>query len=523
MKKLNSLFVKTFLIISVIFSAASFIFMFSIMMNQKNALYNSILSQAKTIAGSIELITADAMLTEDYSFIVEHTLKVLNANENLRYILVHKKDGISIFIDNSHWEILDKVPPNIQLLQTKKITEKIMENTLLHKHNNIFHLSYPVIFSGINWGWIDIGFSLDHFDKQMQQIYYNSVATFILIFALSILFSYFFTKWLVKPIESLSKASIKISSGDFNIHLTSDRDDEIGTLTKNFNEMVLKLKQYTGELRNSKEELEKRVEKRTKELQLLNKELDARVRKESIKRAEQERIMVQQSRHAAMGEMIGNIAHQWRQPLNALSLLLQNIENAYEMDMIDKEFIDRVVTKGNMLTQNMSKTIDDFRNFFKPNKIEEEFSFAQAYLATKDIIGSSFQNNNIELIENIDEDVKITGYSNEFSQVILNLLNNAKDILIEKNTRNRQVHIEIYQNEKEACLKLSDNAGGVPQEIIEKIFDPYFTTKEEGKGTGIGLYMSKTIIESNMHGTLDIENNDLGAVFSIHIPKKALF
>lgn len=230
-------------------------------------------------------------------------------------------------------------------------------------------------------------------------------------------------------------------------------------------------------------------------------------------------MLVQQSRFAAMGEMIGNIAHQWRQPLNALGLLLQNIEVAYEYEMLDQEYIHRTIEKGTRLTSQMSQTIDDFRDFFKPNKKAERFEVHQTIQTTIDLVLQSFLHNQIEILFSGDHTLSTMGFPSEFSQVILNLLNNAKDELIEHDIKDKKVLIRLIQQDESIRIEVEDNAGGIPEDIIEKIFDPYFSTKEEGKGTGIGLYMSKTIIETNMQGKLLVENTGQGACFSIILPQ----
>ncbi len=226
-------------------------------------------------------------------------------------------------------------------------------------------------------------------------------------------------------------------------------------------------------------------------------------------------LLIQQSRQAAMGEMIGNIAHQWRQPLNALGLVLQNLNFEYQMGTLDDEFMQRSVDKGQKLTQTMSKTIDDFRDFFKPNKLKEYFKISDVINSTIDLIGASYDNNSIKIVLNLDQEIEFHGYPSEFSQVILNILNNAKDVLVEKSIETKEVKISTFQKNSNIIINISDNAGGIPSDVIEKVFEPYFTTKEEGKGTGIGLYMSKTIIETNMKGSLSVINENNGAKFII--------
>ena len=252
-----------------------------------------------------------------------------------------------------------------------------------------------------------------------------------------------------------------------------------------------------------------------KRLQLVNKQLKEQL--ELQKR--QEMILMQQSRHAAMGEMISNIAHQWRQPLNALSLLLQNMEYMYEMNMLNDEYMSKTITKGTRLTQTMSKTIDDFRDFFKPNKEKKLFNIAQVINNSLSIIEAGLINHEIEIITELNENDECYGYSNEFSQVLLNILANAKDVLIDKKIKEPKIWIISYNKENSFVIKIKDNGGGLSEDIISKVFDPYFTTKDEGKGTGIGLYMSKLIVEEHLNGKISVKNIKDGAAFSIILKK----
>ncbi|RXK15164.1 hypothetical protein CP985_09990 [Malaciobacter mytili LMG 24559] len=297
--------------------------------------------------------------------------------------------------------------------------------------------------------------------------------------------------------------------------------------------MIENLQLSQKQLKESHEELEQRVIQRTQELNKVNKSLqlksiqlkelndnlEDRVKEEILKQKEQEQILIQQSRLAAMGEMIGNIAHQWRQPLNALSLLIQNIYFSYKMESLDDEFMQRSLDKANLLTKNMSKTIDDFRNFFRPNKSKELFEVNSFILKSIYLVESSFEHNNIQIDFIQSNPIQIEGFPNEFSQVVLNILSNAKDALIEKKIANAKVIIKIVLQNELINVIIENNAGQIPEEILEKIYEPYFTTKEEGKGTGIGLYMSKTIIENNMNGKLFSKNIDDGVQFIIQIPK----
>ena len=233
----------------------------------------------------------------------------------------------------------------------------------------------------------------------------------------------------------------------------------------------------------------------------------------------QQALLIQQSRLASMGEMIGNIAHQWRQPLNTLSLILANIKDAFDYGELDENTLQDSVNKANKMVERMSTTIDDFRNFFSPDKNRECFSPQEGVEDAIAIIDSSLKRESIEIILHYETDCTIKSYKNEFSQVILNILGNARDALLDKKITNPKIEITEKIEEEYLYIIIRDNAGGISESIMPKIFDPYFTTKGENKGTGIGLYMSKIIIEEHMNGTLMLENYKECAVFTIKLPK----
>jgi len=248
-----------------------------------------------------------------------------------------------------------------------------------------------------------------------------------------------------------------------------------------------------------------------RELEKSNEELN-RLRKQVT---EQQEIMIEQQKLASMGEMIGNIAHQWRQPLNALGLVLQNIKKAYERGRLDEAYLEKAVNKGKMLTTKMSTTIDDFRNLIKSKKLKERFFIKDIVNDVIEMVEASLKNHNIEMVLELDENLETESYPNELFQVLINLVNNSKDAFIEQN-KNGFIKIKTYQKENYIIIEVIDNAGGIPFENPNKVFEPYFTTKD--KGTGIGLYMSKMIIEKDMEGILGVENVEDGAKFTIKLP-----
>uniref|UniRef100_C6E9J9 histidine kinase n=1 Tax=Geobacter sp. (strain M21) TaxID=443144 RepID=C6E9J9_GEOSM len=242
---------------------------------------------------------------------------------------------------------------------------------------------------------------------------------------------------------------------------------------------------------------------------------------ERVKTAEQlrqrDQMLIQQSRLAAMGEMINNIAHQWRQPLNLLGLLAQELPITYVTEEFSQQYLESRVRKMMEAIGHMSATIDNFRNFFCPEKDKVEFSIFDVVDQTLSLMGLTLNQVQvrIEVVERINP--VITGYPNQYAQVLLNILNNARDAFAERNVPSPKVEIRIAAEEGRSVVTVSDNAGGIPPEVIDKVFDPYFTTKDPDKGTGIGLYMSKMIIEKNMGGSLTACNTEEGARFRIEV------
>lgn len=255
------------------------------------------------------------------------------------------------------------------------------------------------------------------------------------------------------------------------------------------------------------------------ELRVLNESLEIRVHEELIKNREKDLLLIRQSRLAAMGEMITNIAHQWRQPLNALAITIQDTKYAFEENELNEPYIDKMVTDSMRLINYMSHTIDDFRSFFRPDREKERFRVAEACELAAHVIADSLKNNFIGFETNYkDDELYLMGYPHEFSQVILNLLSNAKDALLERKTKKPSILLEISKYNENIKIIVQDNGGGVDADVLERAFEPYFTTKEQGKGTGLGLYMSKMIVEQHMEGKIYAYNTDDGACFVVELP-----
>ncbi len=254
---------------------------------------------------------------------------------------------------------------------------------------------------------------------------------------------------------------------------------------------------------------EELARKQDRELQNLRRDLEERIQKEVRKSRDKDQIMFQQARLAAMGEMIGNIAHQWRQPLNVLTILIQSFATKQMMGTLTPEFVERQVEEGLKISKSMSETLDDFRNFFKPNRKKEVFSIKKAVEDAYKFLKSACEKENIDVQIECIKDIQIMGYENEFTHVILNLFNNAKDNFEEKKIEDRKISIKIERKTTPmpiAFIIFTDNGGGIDPKILDRVFEPYFTTKHKSAGTGIGLYMSKQIIEMQMEGKIIVKN-----------------
>ena len=352
---------------------------------------------------------------------------------------------------------------------------KIRKGENRFKHQGVLYLVF------------DLSRDYANADKTVLNNFIMNVMFMGIILLVFSLLGYFF---IFRRLNLLHNATKKMALGDFDVTVKTNGSDELSDVIDAFNSMAMKMNEY-------KHSMQKEVEKVVKE------------------HTEHSKILIQQSRLASMGEMIGNIAHQWRQPLNAVGLIIQKLEIFSQRDTLNKEILATNTEKAQSIIKNMSRTIDDFRDFFKPDKQKELFYLQEVTNNVMDLLDAGFRHNDIAVELKIDSGCQIYGFKNEFSQVIVNIFNNSKDALIANEVKNPKIFLEAKDEDTKLSIKISDNAGGIPQTIINRIFEPYYTTKDEGVGTGIGLYMSKMIVEDNMHGTLSVKNIDDGAEFTM--------
>ncbi len=233
----------------------------------------------------------------------------------------------------------------------------------------------------------------------------------------------------------------------------------------------------------------------------------------------QHKQLLSNSRSAAMGEMISMIAHQWRQPLSLINTVIATLKIKKELGILDNKIIDNSINKIEKTTNFLSSTIDDFRDYFKPNKIATTVNISNLFEKSLFFLKSELKQLDIEYDINIDPNISIVTYKNELLQTILNILKNSIDAFKEKKKSKKKISVVVVNNEESILITIEDNAGGIRTDILQKVFEPYFSTKSKN-GTGLGLYMCKTIINEHLHGNISLESNKNGTKVAIQLPDK---
>lgn len=246
-----------------------------------------------------------------------------------------------------------------------------------------------------------------------------------------------------------------------------------------------------------------------------NIKLKNEVKKQLLELREKDKLLIAQSKLAAVGETLAHIAHQWKQPLSQINSVVVNIDADFGNDNLTKELLDEHLNEIEKLTLYMADTIQSFNNYLQPNQEKEIFSIKEAFLNSFELVNKLFESQQILCNIDIVNDSLVKGVKKEFVQALLVILNNAKDILVERNIKDKKINISIHTKNNKAIIEIEDNAGGISSKYFHKIFDPYFTTKPHSQGTGHGLCMAKMIIEKSMHGNLNVQNENDGAKFSI--------
>lgn len=415
---------------------------------------------------------------------------LLNTNEPFKEFGFEYNRGYKIFDDFNELK---------ELFNSDLDTYKSSQNSSILQAKKLYLESGRYI--------VAVKHTTDSLFNKRENDYFTNLLVYIVIIGISIaILTTFIVKKFTAPIINLKNIANKVAQtkGEKIVEIKTDSKDEIGELANSFNIMLKTLMESKKEIKEFAKKLEVEVENKTIELKKTNESLQKKVDEKLAEIRKKDQALLQQNKMAAIGETIGAIAHQWRQPLNSLGLNIQMLVDMAEDNKCSTKEIEKFVDSNMKTIQFMSQTIDDFRNFFRDSREKSKFSIKDAVNSTISLQQELIRNCNIKLITELDS-IYITGYKNKFMQVILNLISNAKDAIISKQEEKPNLHgfIKIISKKENdyIVIEIIDNGISVDETIIEKIFEPYFTTKEQGKGTGMGLYMSKEII-SSMNGEL---------------------
>jgi PAS domain S-box-containing protein len=415
-------------------------------------------------------------------FVCEYRLQ--DKNGNYKWILVRGKEFNSNRMLMMSMNIDERMKLTKELRNVELLTE--FGRIVIFRWENDENLTVKFVSKSIN----AYGYEVDDFQKNIK-------------------FLDFVYKDDVEQLVSTIKKAIDSDSNSFtSIHRVIDKNEQIKwiynrtIIIKDDNGNVIEFYGYLNDI--------------TK-LKMNEEELKEKVKLQLEKNLEKDRLLVQQNKLASMGEMLGNIAHQWRQPLNNINLLIYFIRDSY--GKISKEELIDLIKDAKLQIDYMSQTIDDFRNFYKPSKEKKLFNIKESIVQSAKIVNASLEKHAINF-EISGEELEIDSYENEFEQVVVNILNNAIDAKIVKSNSekfNARININIFKENDNIIISIFNNCGNIDEQIIERIFEPYFTTKFEDQGTGIGLYMTKVIVEKNMNGKIEAKNLNDGVEFIIKL------
>jgi len=537
--------IKRRLIITITFAHVFLmsIFVYDLINKQEDFLKKQNIEQVKSLSNMIERNSISWVLSNDFLGL-EELIYSISKYPNLEYAMVLNKEAK--VLAHSQKELVNLyLSDNISLdfFNSQKI-----EPSILVQNDAIIDYISPIIMENQHIGWVRIGLNQDLTLENLKSIFQEGLFFIFLAIVIGYLFSYFLAKNITKDLYDLIKIANQTATGDkkqrSKVYL--NRKDELGILSKEINKMLDKIEEdekkleitnmqlendiveleiLDKKLSELNQDLEKKVEEKTYELKLLNENLEKEIEDEVEQNRQKDNMLFQQSKMASMGEMMENIAHQWRQPLSFIYTSASGLKLHKEFNTLSDELLDEAIENIMNSTQFLSNTIDDFRDFYKTDKVKSKFNVKEILEKTLKLTSSRFTNRAIKVIKDIDE-IFIFGFENELIQVLVNILNNARDELEKLPNDERFIFVTLKQKEDKVIISVKDNAGGVNEKIINRVFEPYFTTKSDEKGTGIGLYMSNEIITKHFNGKIYVQNEVFihqqkeykGANFVIEVP-----
>jgi len=501
MKKINSYLSKSltgrliflptfsiFIVFILIGSISSFL--------QYNYLYKNLVHNSTVLQKELTTSVEKFLLLEDYSEAESVMVQFCQLDEIRSIALINDQGKSVIIVDKSDPDIMPKVLYGTFREHAQDIKEKATAFHIDHSDTIIF---YNLISHNNTHSWIRV-------EVSKRQVYTHLVNLIgfggLIVLFFTLLLGYSVIKIIQEPLIQIDKIK------KFATTLNESTGDtlECKTTISEIEELIYSLNQLSTQLQHNSQTMNAQNE----ELQKFNNELSDRVQEEVNKNRAKDVMLLKQSRLVALGEMISNIAHQWRQPLNVIAIGIQNLHLSYQLNELTKDEFDESVETIMEQIYELSNTIDNFRDVVNNDQTAEPFNIAQAVYKSVNIISASLRQSDITVHYEMDESlVLLRGASNSFSHVIMNLLNNSKDAFEGcERTNYRLITIKVYKSNQFAVIIISDNGGGISESIIDKVFDPYFTTKHQSKGTGLGLYITKNIIEKEFKGTLYINSSD---------------
>ncbi len=489
---------------------------------------NQLQKRAISIARNIAISAVTPIITENTVALQLLINETRRQEEDVRYIyIVGRNGGLLAHTFSSAF-------PD-DLLKTDRFFVDSQKTPLHIQTENGEMVDATATIQSGDFGRVHVGMSEEFIRSELNKILLQGVPIVALILLFGVIGAVWFAARITRPLSLLSASVRKVGRGEFEGELAIATNDEFGELACAYNTMVRQLKELTSkqlktedELRLQADMLEKEVAVRQvaqedlavkqHQLEALNRILEERVKSAVDELRLKDKIMLLQGRQAAMGEMINNIAHQWRQPINNLGLIVQNIKADYDDGRLTAEELSEYVDKAFSTIRFMSHTINDFSSFFSPDRMKTRFRPFEGLKKVVAMLEATLSLKNIVLQIQQQDDVTVEGFSNEYNQVLLNLLNNAKDVLVERRVEGAHITVTVARENGQAVVTIRDNAGGIPEEIIDRVFDPYFTTKDQDKGSGIGLYMSRMIIQDHFKGSISVANRNGGAEFTVCTP-----
>ena len=489
------------------------LFILFIIPAQREMLYERLESTAEVVATSIDQITVTSIVVEDYSPVIEHCMKVVQDRPAVLYLVIARRDGFSLVhtadgwsyeTQPEHWEGKSSA---FGQFGTSELTE-----------GEIFHYSHPLHYSGIDWGWIHIGLSLEQFERDLNGIYYQTGILGLLCLAAAFLVSLYFARQLIKPIRELSDATQRVADGDLSARAAIATGDEVEHLAHAFNRMA-------HSLQLGQAELEQRVADRTTELTRANEELKEEINErqlaERARRAAERELETQQAlsvrsdRLRSLGEMAAGMAHELNQPLMGVRGLAEHMLIGQDRgwELTTAQFCDRlqrIIEQADRMVHIIEHIRMFARQAGKPERSKVDIN--DVVRSATDLLGVQFRSHGLELDCDLGQDLPAVS-ANAFSleEVLLNLLNNARDAVEEDRAQGKSPRVVVRTRANGIAdapavrIEVIDTGHGIPEDVMAKVFDPFYTTKDPDKGTGLGLSISRSIV-AELEGSLRMES-----------------